>query len=316
VPPADDPLDSGRHLLGPHVVGQRIVVRRLLPGQTGPTGGPAFSDLLGVCLAWSEEGCVLQPEAGPAQTIPLALIVSGKPVPPRASTRHRVSARDCELRTAALWPRVTTTPLGEWVLRLDPAPVGRPRRRANSCLAFGDPGLPADEALTRVASFYRDADRPAYVQVEADGDVEAAVRAAGWAHDATGDSVLLLASVARVRRTLPRPSAPVDLAVTEDRAIATIGTGCDQLAEGEAALDGDWIGLHGLSVDPAHRRRGLATAVMAELLEWAAERGAMTAWLHVETANAPALALYERLGFARHHGCRYFLPAVSTGSTT
>jgi ribosomal protein S18 acetylase RimI-like enzyme len=45
---------------------------------------------------------------------------------------------------------------------------------------------------------------------------------------------------------------------------------------------------------------------MAELLGWGAERGAMTAWLHVETANAPARALYDGLGFDVHHVCRYF----------
>ena len=38
--------------LGPHCVGQRVVVRRLLPGQTGPSGGPAMTDLLGVMESW------------------------------------------------------------------------------------------------------------------------------------------------------------------------------------------------------------------------------------------------------------------------
>ena len=80
-------------------------------------------------------------------------------------------------------------------------------------------------------------------------------------------------------------------------------------ASGSAVLDGDWLCLHGLSVDPEHRRRGLATAVLAELVEWGAERGARTAWLHVETDNAPALALYERLGFSEHHAVRYLVPA-------
>ena len=72
-------------------------------------------------------------------------------------------------------------------------------------------------------------------------------------------------------------------------------------------LTGDWLGLHGLAVDPAYRRRGLATAVVAALLERGAEQGASTAWLHVETDNASALALYEGLGFAVHHTCRYLL---------
>jgi hypothetical protein len=36
--------------LGPHVVGQRVVVRRVVHGETGPSGGPALTDLLGTCL--------------------------------------------------------------------------------------------------------------------------------------------------------------------------------------------------------------------------------------------------------------------------
>ena len=36
--------------------------------------------------------------------------------------------------------------------------------------------------------------------------------------------------------------------------------------------------------------------MMAALLEWGAEQGASTVWLHVETDNEPALALYAGLG--------------------
>ena len=72
-----------------------------------------------------------------------------------------------------------------------------------------------------------------------------------------------------------------------------------------AAVDGDWLGVHGLAVDTAHRRQGIATALMAAVLEFGAERGAATLWLHVETDNDSARAFYEQLGLARHHTCRY-----------
>ena len=146
--------DLGKHLLGPHVVGQRVVVRRVLPGELGPTGGPAMTDLLGVCVAWSETDCVIQPESGPEVTIPLSLIVSGKPVPPRPSVRQRVSASAAEAHVLSLWPHIERQPLGGWTLRSDPAPVGRLRRRANSCLAMGEPGLPFAEAEARIREFY------------------------------------------------------------------------------------------------------------------------------------------------------------------
>ena len=44
--------------------------------------------------------------------------------------------------------------------------------------------------------------------------------------------------------------------------------------------------LHTVEVRPDHRRQGLATRVIAELLDWGASRGATTAWLQVETHNA------------------------------
>ena len=57
-------------------------------------------------------------------------------------------------------------PLGEWELRTDPAPVGRLLKRANSCLAFGDPGLPLAEAAGVVRDFYAARGRDALAQVE------------------------------------------------------------------------------------------------------------------------------------------------------
>lgn len=291
-------------MLGPHVVGQRIVVRRLVPGVTGPTGGPAFTDLLGVCLAWSAEGCVVQPEEGAAVTIPLELIVSGKPVPPRPPVRHRVSATDAEAHVASLWPDLEVEPLGGWRLR---AHATVRRRRATSCLALGDPGLPFAEAEAAIRRFYADRALPPRAQVELGSDQEAAFLDAGWRPMGDGDAHFQLASVARVRRLLrsapPPEGEPVpEVSAVRKRVQVDLGH-----AAVSGALDGDWLGIHGLLVDPAYRRRGLAHAALDALVEWGAEQGATTAWLHVETDNAPAIALYESLGFATHHTCRYLV---------
>ena len=70
-------------------------------------------------------------------------------------------------------------------------------------------------------------------------------------------------------------------------------------------MDGDWLGIHDLAVEEDRRRRGLATTLLRGLLEAGAEQGATHLWLHVELGNAPALALYEGLGLAEHHRCRY-----------
>lgn len=288
------------------MVGQRVVVRRLVPGEIGPSGGPALTDVLGICLAW--DPCVVQPEDGPAVTIPLELIVSGKPVPPRPSVRHRVSPREAELHSLAMWPDVPTRPLGEWVMRsaITPQEVAR----AGSVLAMGDPGRPYADAAAEVVAYYTSLQRPAWAQVLVDSDEEVALRALGWvpARPDEADSQLLVVPMARLQRGLPSPGE-VALEESFPRATAAIG----DLAEARGAIDGDWLGLHDIWVAPGARRQGLAQRVMAELVDWGASLGAMTAYLQVRSDNVAALGLYERLGFELHHTYRYLAAPPAVG---
>ncbi len=75
------------------MVGQRVVVRRIVPGEIGPSGGPALTDVLGVCTAWGEpDGMVtVETDAGPV-SFPVGLVVSGKPIPPRPQRPARRSS--------------------------------------------------------------------------------------------------------------------------------------------------------------------------------------------------------------------------------
>lgn len=322
---ADQPHRTGRHLLGPHAVGQRVVVRRVLPGETGPTGGPAFTDLLGDLVAWPEPGtppeqryAVVLGADGSRTAVPLTEIVSGKPVPPRPSPRLRVGAREAEQHALALWPGVEQAALGEWTLRCDPAPVGRLLKRANSCLALGDPGLALPEAASAVRDFYAGRGRDALAQVELASEADAVLGELGWTEVAGGRAEFRLASLVQVRRALGRrgaPSAagrhaPAGLAgpwreEAGHRVRVGLGPPAEPPVAVRAAIDGDWVGIHALEVAATRRRRGLATLVLDDLLEWAAERGATTAWLHVEVDNHAARGLYEALGFAAHHTTRY-----------
>ena len=298
------------HRLGPHVVGSRVVVRRVLPGETGPSGGPAMTDVLGVCTAWGDGRCVVEPETGDPVEIRLADIVSGKPVPPRPSVRHRVAPLEAQLRALALWPDLETEPVGDWLLRRSATSTAR---RANSVLAFEPSGVTGD--YDRVVAFY---DRP-IAAVLPDSAEDALFRGRGWGPESgDADTLFQLASVAQVRRRIstvagkgtgstpdlvlfpasaPNPPAPE---VVEVR--------LGDVASGVAAYDRDWVGFRGIHVEPDQRRRGLGIAVMAALLEWGAERGATTAYLQVLGDNTPALALYDALGFRTHHAYRYLAP--------
>jgi ribosomal protein S18 acetylase RimI-like enzyme len=71
-------------------------------------------------------------------------------------------------------------------------------------------------------------------------------------------------------------------------------------------VDG-WLCVTAVTVDERYRRRGLATAVMAGLGSWARADGGHSCVLQVASSNAPALALYRRLGFTEHHRYHYRL---------
>lgn len=56
------------------------------------------------------------------------------------------------------------------------------------------------------------------------------------------------------------------------------------------------IYIYDLAVDAAHRRRGVATALIRRLQAMAAERGAWVIYVQADHGDEPAIALYTRLG--------------------
>ena len=63
--------------------------------------------------------------------------------------------------------------------------------------------------------------------------------------------------------------------------------------------DGDIAMIHAIEVAPEHRRKGGGLLLMRGAASFAAEQGAAWLALAVTEANAPARALYARLGIAR-----------------
>lgn len=95
-------------------------------------------------------------------------------------------------------------------------------------------------------------------------------------------------------------------AVTDDRDGSTLAIGRVALAAAPGgAGPAGWAGIAGIEVAPAARRRGLAKAVIRELIVWAAGRGVTDVFLEVFSANAAALELYRTLGFSTHHAYHY-----------
>jgi ribosomal protein S18 acetylase RimI-like enzyme len=78
---------------------------------------------------------------------------------------------------------------------------------------------------------------------------------------------------------------------------ASVRENGEAVAAGAGAFSHGWASVHGMRTDQAFRGRGLAGRVLAGIAEAALRRGIARAFLQVEDANVPALALYRRAGF-------------------
>lgn len=73
----------------------------------------------------------------------------------------------------------------------------------------------------------------------------------------------------------------------------------------ERSLSFDGAYIRRVFVAPAHRERGVATALVASACRRAHERGAERASALVAVDNRPSRTLFERLGFQARHRRRY-----------
>ncbi|HZX38246.1 MAG TPA: GNAT family N-acetyltransferase [Streptomyces sp.] len=322
----------------PADVGKRVSVRRL----TSSAGAPAtFTDAVGVLTSWNEGVLLITRRTGETVRIPEASLVAGKVVPAEPARRRGPAADFPELArvTARAWQPVESERLGEWELRASSGFT----RRANSVLPLGDPGLPLDDALARVRTWYEDRGLPAYVQAAtgAAGTQEelcTELETRGWRREVSAEvRIGALAPIGDLDAEVER----VRLARSVDEAwlqryqrsgvpgphvlkalLQVVGSGPSvwfasvpgvmggpPAAIGRCVVDGRWAGFMAVEVDPAYRRQGLATSVMTALARRALEEGASAAWLQVESDNDGARALYDGMGFATHHRYHHFRAA-------
>ncbi|WAX81846.1 GNAT family N-acetyltransferase [Streptomyces sp. KMM 9044] len=321
-------------------VGKRVSVRSLI--EHGPPG-EKFTDTVGVLTSWDSGVLRITRKNGESVLVRESALVAGKVVASAPARRRGPAASYGELARVAAraWRPVESESLGPWELR---AAAGF-TRRANSVLPLGDPGVELDEALTAVRRWYAGRGLPAYVQTAtgAEGTQEALgaeLERRGWVREVTAE--LWVGGLAQVADLGPAPSgtecAGTDVVLSREAdeawltryrrrglsevALKVLGSGpsvwfatvpgdAEDAGGGPAAIgrcvvDGRWAGFAAVEVDPALRRRGLATAVMAALARRALDEGASAAWLQVEEDNAGARALYDRMGFAVHHAYHHY----------
>ncbi len=223
---------------------------------------------------------------------------------------------------AATWPAAEIVGLGPWTLRRGEGGGGR------VSAATLDGGL--DGGLARVAAAEAAmrgwGQRPLVMVRPGEDALDAALAARGYV---IGDPSLILTAPSAALAPAEVPEEAIDCAgplacmaaiweaggigaarrAVMDRAPGPRAWLLGRLGDrpracGFVAVAGGVAVLHAVEVAPEAKRRGLGTLLARAAAAWAQERGAETLALAVTAANAPARALYGRLGMAeaaRYH---------------
>ncbi|MBB6119117.1 GNAT family N-acetyltransferase [Nocardiopsis algeriensis] len=212
-------------------------------------------------------------------------------------------------RVARDWPAFSVEERGGWRFGFAEGVT----KRANSALLL-DPAADAAE----VTAYYGALGLRPCAQVWP-GQEGADARLAGHGYEVVEPSLVLARELDR------RPEAPGTTAVsdvpTDDwrvpepdsaegtarilgRVRTAYGAAPGGAGRGCAVLDGGSVAICAMATAPRERGRGVAAAVLADLLRRAYDGGARSAYLCVVADNTPALRLYRRAGFrevSRYH---------------
>jgi len=233
-----------------------------------------------------------------------------------------VSARQVETLSLRAWPALRTDAYDGWVLRFG----GGYTRRANSVNPLDRGLIPLADKIVACERAFQAEGLPIVFRIpsiSADTDVDAALAVRGYAK--SGKTSVRLAGLAAFTGDLdgrvelaPRGSDDWRTALARfnrlsaaqcagHRAItdvieaptmfAAARAGDAIVSVGFAVLQDRFVCLNSIATDPAQRRRGWSRATTGTLLAWARREGATYAYLSVEKANTPAIALYNALGF-------------------
>ena len=317
------------HLPWPVRVGRRVAVRRrLLPSD--PTGA-VFTDVTGELLRADGSGIEVDSRHGRVR-VEWADVVAAKEIPPKASRRghpHRtVPIDDLQRLMVDGLPPLTSEHLGDWLLRSAEGFTGR----ANSVLAVGDSGFSPSDAVDRCVDWYARLGLPALFQIAgpvgfdpSDHPVVAeidrrggrcsprvAVMTAAVREIALARSAIAVTVDATTRPTDQwwRAASPrtIDRRTVAARVLAGVEDGryltlCDTAprANTRLAYSPGWVGLFDLHVAEAFRGKGFGRTLVGAAAREADRRGVRSMYLQVSSDNAPAIGLYESLGFSTHH---------------
>ncbi|MEZ5851245.1 MAG: GNAT family N-acetyltransferase [Hyphomicrobiaceae bacterium] len=225
------------------------------------------------------------------------------------------------------WPALDTIVLDGWIVRL----AGGYTKRANSVNALC-PRAPARDIVPAAARIFAREGLPLVFRLSplADAEADADLARLGFAH--LDETIVMTKPLADA----PPPDPDVQLdqgpspawldahadanAVPDGRRIlherllgairlpmacATLANGGIPVAWGLGVACNANVGLFDIVTAPDARRQGAGRRLVGSLMAWGRSQGATHAFLQVVAANAPAIALYEKLGFRAAYRYHY-----------
>lgn len=230
--------------------------------------------------------------------------------------------------SARAWPSLHAARLGGWRLYASTGHTGR----ANTCWALESPDRPVEAAIEAVEAWYAGHGLPPKFKTTdgatAPDDLPRRLIERGYAPDTetcvmvgpvggTGEGVALLASPDEGFKAVMFEALYRDAADAVERldtlarippplVFARLDVEGEPAAIGACAVGDGWGGVSVMRTAARHRRKGLARRIVGALLGAAQAAGATRSYLQVEAKNAPAVALYESLGFREAYRYRYW----------
>jgi ribosomal protein S18 acetylase RimI-like enzyme len=222
-------------------------------------------------------------------------------------------------------PGFERTNVGEWTLRSALGSTGR----ANSALPIGDPGLEVGQAIGAVESWYAERGYGAIFQVfESADDLSDELMSRGYVASELSEVYLTPIEAVRighadgivVHEEIPPafhilvddPDRVSEITAAPLEALVAVVEGSDASAIGcgMAVIDGDAAGIFAMRTAADAWGQGVGGSVFAALVAAARERKVTELWLQVEQSNTRAREWYERVGFQRVDGYRYWRPSI------
>jgi N-acetylglutamate synthase len=321
-------------------VGSRIVVR--VRGRSG------LYDVLGDLLEADDEYLLVRTRRGEREVEVAAITAGHPvpPAPSRAAPPHRaLSVSDLEMVMAQHWQADEQDWLGGWLLRASGGftnransvlAIGEPGMPMDVAVLevtdwYTDRGLrptaasPAphlaereddtDQILAAQGAFEAAGWRPipgagAEVLTGPTGELRGARRLLPdglriEAHDAPDER--WLEQYHYKGRPVPRHGVRL-LESAPDQVFVSVRDGDRVAGVVRGSMAQRWAGLTAMEVDPEYRRRGLGSALVAAVAQWAWKKGARSMYLQVGEGNESARNFYESAGFEFHHTYAYLTP--------